>query len=946
MAILHLVSHTHWDREWYQTFQQFRLRLVRLVDNLLDILDADPDYRYFMLDGQTIVLEDYLQMRPEKEADLRNYIQQGRILIGPWYILPDEFLVSPEATIRNLLEGDRTARAFGPKMSIGYLPDTFGHIGQMPQILRGFNIDSASIWRGVGDWPCEFWWQAPDGSRVLTAYLRESYGYASGLISPNFDSVVAGCRALADNLRPHALSGHILLMNGTDHQEASPLTSQAVAYAQGKTGEDILVHSTLPQYVAQVRQALDERLADLPVVSGEFRLSKRSPLLPGVLSTRMWIKQRNRACETLLERWAEPFSAWAVQAVSQPRADFLRRPADILRQAWRLLIQCHPHDSICGCSIDAVHDEMRSRFEQVETIGEEVVNQSLAILTGAITTRPAQEGALAAIVVFNPSAAPRQDLLEADVTGIPQDTAFEIRTAASQVVPYQVLSRRSETLADMTMTALQFQGAVGEVIDGQVAGLKIQAMRMTREGSQVYLHWIASMQGEPNLVAWERGSKEVKAVVGDPTIETYRIQVDTPTVTRLRLAAPQVPGLGYSTLWVYPSPQPSEAVETRVSGAAVPAAIENEFYRVEARPGGTLDILDKASGRWLRGQNRLVDGGDRGDEYNYSPPAADEFVQAEVLGVEVNQGPVSSSLVVSMQLTTPRALSADRQARSTERVTLPVTVTARLAPGLQRIDLHTEVKNLAQDHRLRAHFAVPFSADYADYDGHFEVVRRPIDLPAYDETWVEQPRPEQPQRTFTAVSDGEMGLLVVNRGLPEAEVLRVGSGLEVAVTLLRCVGWLSRMDFPERSGHAGPGMETPGAQLQGDWSFDLALIPFKESERTNAYQRAYAFETPLRAVGASIHDGKLPSQGSLAQVEPAEFAVSAVKTAESGQGWVLRGVNLGSSPVMVRIKPLLPFGSAALVNLAEEVLQSLPTAPGGSVEQLVQPGQLLTVLFR
>ncbi|MCJ7723808.1 MAG: hypothetical protein MUP03_06715, partial [Anaerolineales bacterium] len=113
MRTLHLISHTHWDREWYLTFQQFRLKLVHLIDGLLEILESDREYRHFMLDGQTIVLDDYLVMRPEREAALRGHIRTGRILVGPWHILPDEFLVSPEATIRNLLEGERTARRYG-----------------------------------------------------------------------------------------------------------------------------------------------------------------------------------------------------------------------------------------------------------------------------------------------------------------------------------------------------------------------------------------------------------------------------------------------------------------------------------------------------------------------------------------------------------------------------------------------------------------------------------------------------------------------------------------------------------------------------------------------------------------------------------------------------------------------------------------------------------------
>ena len=177
MQTLHVISHTHWDREWYKTFQQFRLQLVHLVDNLLTILDTDPEYKFYMLDGQTIVLEDYLQMRMANFPKLREYIQNGRVLIGPWYILPDEFLVSPEATIRNLLIGRQICGLFDNRMMVGYIPDPFGHISQMPQILNGFHIDTACLWRGVREGsPTLLRWQAPDGSEVLLAHLYNGYG--------------------------------------------------------------------------------------------------------------------------------------------------------------------------------------------------------------------------------------------------------------------------------------------------------------------------------------------------------------------------------------------------------------------------------------------------------------------------------------------------------------------------------------------------------------------------------------------------------------------------------------------------------------------------------------------------------------------------------------------------------------------------------------------------
>ena len=369
MQKIHVVSHTHWDREWYLTFQQFRLKLVHLIDKLLDILDEDPEFRYFMLDGQTIVLDDYLDMRPEKEEALRGYIQEGRILIGPWHILPDMFLVSPEAHIRNLLQGAATARKFGPKMNIGYIPDPFGHPGQTPQILKGFGIEVAALWRGVSDMPSEFWWESPNGSRVLLAYLRGGYGNGANLPVHNFENFTRQIALLGDSLAAHSAVDDHLIMLGTDHMEPSPLTSAAIAYADGHLPDVQVIHSNLPAYIQGISAQISSLEKPLPVMRGELRACDCSNLLPGVLSTRMWIKQRNHFSQTLLEKWAEPFSVFAENMIAEKTdgsgshishgleaSDRIRNVAPLLRRAWRLLMENHPHDSICGCSIDQVHD--------------------------------------------------------------------------------------------------------------------------------------------------------------------------------------------------------------------------------------------------------------------------------------------------------------------------------------------------------------------------------------------------------------------------------------------------------------------------------------------------------------------------------------------------------------------------------------------------------------
>ena len=219
MLDIHVVSHTHWDREWYLTYEQFRFRLVALVDRLLDLLDADPAYKYFHLDGQTIVLEDYLEIRPEQEPRLRKAIEDGRILIGPWYVMPDEFLVSGESLVRNLLRGHRISREFGTPMPVGYLPDLFGHVGQMPQIWRQFGLDNTILWRGFGGANAEYWWDAPDGSRLLMMHLPpEGYCNATRIVFDP-DAMMARAKEKVEFERGRTRTGQALLMNGVDHVE-------------------------------------------------------------------------------------------------------------------------------------------------------------------------------------------------------------------------------------------------------------------------------------------------------------------------------------------------------------------------------------------------------------------------------------------------------------------------------------------------------------------------------------------------------------------------------------------------------------------------------------------------------------------------------------------------------------------------------------------------------
>ena len=371
-----VIPHTHWDREWYERFEGYRARLLPMVSRLLDLLERDPDFRSFTFDGQTIAIQDYLEKRPEDVPRVQALTRSDRLLIGPWHVLADLLLVSGESIVRNLQEGLRSAAELGRAARVAYVADPFGHPAQLPQILRAFGYDTYVFARGMGDEGesvgSEFWWVSPSGDRVRAAHLVDHYSNALPLVGPPDEDpaalrrrVRAKTAGILDRLTPYANGDAILLMVGDDHVEA---------------------YARLPEAVRQMRQAfpnvdarissLEEFAAAMPPlqheVSGEIASGRYRPILRGVNSTRVWIKQENVACERLLLEWCEPLDALTGGTAR-----------DELRELWRTLLQNHPHDSICGCSIDAVHDvDMAPRFALVRERGDALAGRLLERLAG------------------------------------------------------------------------------------------------------------------------------------------------------------------------------------------------------------------------------------------------------------------------------------------------------------------------------------------------------------------------------------------------------------------------------------------------------------------------------------------------------------------------------------------------------------------------------------
>ncbi|HEY6959981.1 MAG TPA: phosphatase PAP2 family protein [Candidatus Limnocylindria bacterium] len=371
-----VIPHTHWDREWYERFEGYRARLVPMVTKLLDLLERDASFRSFTFDGQTIAIEDHLEKRPEDRERVAALVKAERLFVGPWYVLADNLLVSGESLVRNFQEGSRVAQSFGRALRVGYVADPFGHPAQIPQILRGFGYTTYVFSRGIGDegeeLGAEFMWESPSGDRVLAAHLVDHYAGGLALVgelSETEAELRARIRArlprMLDVPARYANGSSLLFMEGDDHVEAYERLPEAVAAMRDVAPNVDAVISSLEEYEANVAPPRHSFSGE--IVSGRYR-----PILRGVNSTRAWIKQENVACERLLLERCEPLDALVGG-----------EDRDEIRSLWRTLLQNHPHDSICGCSIDDVHDiDMAPRFARVRADGTALAEQLERRLVG------------------------------------------------------------------------------------------------------------------------------------------------------------------------------------------------------------------------------------------------------------------------------------------------------------------------------------------------------------------------------------------------------------------------------------------------------------------------------------------------------------------------------------------------------------------------------------
>lgn len=757
-----IVPHTHWDREWYSPFQTFRLRLVDLLDALLPELEADPSYAHFLLDGQMAVVDDYLAVRPEAEPRLRALATSGRVAMGPWYALPDEFLVSGETLVRNLQRGLRVAARFGGAMDVGYLPDMFGHVAQMPQLLRLFGFEHAVVWRGVPSAidRSGFWWSAPDGSTVRAEYLPQGYG--NGALVPDDAKALVRRIAEFEEEQGDLLVGPILWMNGTDHLMPQPWLGRVVAEAnQLDAGYELHICSL----AEHVRSAATE---GLPSWTGELRSGARANLLMGVASNRVDVKQAAAVAERALERLAEPLSALFLPADLWPGA--------LLDEAWLEVIRNSAHDSICACSVDEVCDAVLHRFAEATQIASGLADRAVEALGATVPV----DGRTP--VVVNPSQRTRGGVVELRLPGadVPDGCQLVSLRPAERVL----MDGTPVDIATVMVSELEYlRGILSFTID---AADGTELLHVERE--------------DAGTLVTPPVRRDLAAVRAARAGESVRVRVTNRPAVTVLAHVDGVAGYGWQA-WAGGSPAaPVTATATTLANGLLTVEVDLD--------DGTFAIDG------LRGLGALVDGGDVGDTYNWCPPPTDTIVDhpTSVSTRVLEAGPVRARLEVLRTYELPTHV-VDGARVGRHPVAVHTTLELRAGDDLVRVHVAFDNHGL-RDHRLRVHLPLPAPARTSRAECAFAVVERGLTAEGGP---TELGLPTFPSRRFVAAG----GLTVAHEGLLEYELVDVEGSVEggeartLALTLLRATGMLSQGPMATRPLPAGPLTPMEGPQSQG-----------------------------------------------------------------------------------------------------------------------------------
>lgn len=892
---VHIISHSHWDREWYMPFEFFRMRLVELIDNCLELFENDPSFKSFHLDGQTIVLDDYLEIRPENREKIKKYVEEGRFIVGPWYILQDEFLTSGESNVRNILVGTKSAMGYGSLCKMGYFPDAFGNAGQMPQLLKQAGIEAVVFGRGVKsvgfnneigsnayESPySEMIWKSTDGSEI-TSILFANW-YSNGIEIPcNKEDAKKYWDERLNAVERFASTGEYLLMNGCDHQPVQKDVSKAIEIASELFPDIEFIHSNFPDYIKALKESLPDKLS---VIEGELTSQNTDgwTTLVNTASSRIDLKMMNRRCESALENVAEPISVIA-SLLGQGY------PADELTYAWKKLMQNHAHDSICGCSVDEVNSEVKTRFNKSMQTAKYLTDKSASYIANKIDTN-----------------------------------LFE--QYAEKYIPFAIFNTTGRTRSSVVSVKLDFE----------------RSPEPLRESAEA-LEGVAM----PDFTLVDINGNQIPFTIEDLGVtfgytlpdDRFRQPYMARSV-RITFEAESVPAMGYTSYALTYMKLPQKG------GSLVTAdkKMENDILSVEIQEDGTFKLYDKLSDREYNNICWYEETGDIGDEYIYRMPAGTKAITTQGAAAQISLAedtPYKAEYKVSHTICVPaggdeqfeyekahRVDFRDRVGvRSENTVNLRIDTYISLEKHGKGVKVKTIIDNNAKDHRVRIMIPTEVEAETHKADSMFELVTRNN---RHNDCW-QNPSGCEHQQSFVSIDDGKAGISVANIGLYEYEMLPDMDNT-IAVTLLRATGEMGDWGvFP-----------TPESQMQMVNETEIEIIPHKGSVTDSlAYEECYQLKCEMLSVQLKKLEGKLPACMSVLDWSSDGLTLTGMKQKEDSEDIILRWVNLSDEATVLTVKKNEFIHNLYRSNVVEEKLDDI-TDNNGSYCINIKPYEIVTL---
>lgn len=432
---VHVVPHSHWDREWYFTTSRSKIYLMKDFKDVLDTLEENNEFKYFMIDAQASLLDDYLKWRPEDGKRIKELVEEKKLIIGPWYTQTDQMVISGESIVRNLYYGIDRCKDFGEHMRVGYVPDSFGQSAQMPQIYNGFGIDSSLFWRGVSDDMVdntEFIWEGSDGSKVLAVQIPFGY-YYGGNIPEDEEDLKKYLKDQIGKLKKKASTNNVYFPNGFDQAPIRKNLPQILKKANEIDLENEYEISTIENYINAVRNERKE----FKELKGEFVNGKHMRIHKSIFSSRADLKIMNNKLENYIVNVLEPLLTLSYSLGNE-------YPHLVMKDIWKLMFENAAHDSIGACNSDTTNEDVYTRYKQARDLSTNLLDLHMRLISTQIKNNNEE----ITLTIFNAYPKTRSEVVEFEAY-IPSED-FIIRNNKGEVLNYIV--KEKEDITDYVLT--------------------------------------------------------------------------------------------------------------------------------------------------------------------------------------------------------------------------------------------------------------------------------------------------------------------------------------------------------------------------------------------------------------------------------------------------------------------------------------------------------------